>query len=113
VRDHCHFTGKFKHVLCSPCNLRRQTQKVLPVFMHGSSNYDNHFIVRELGCDSYKVDVIPNSVEKLVTFSKHTQSGITLRFIDTFRFMDRSLSELANNLPKDNFFHTKKFFFKI
>lgn len=110
VRDHCHFTGKFRNVLCNSCNLKRQSQKFLPVFMHGSSNYDNHFIVRELGCDSYKIGVIPNTTEKFVTFSKHTQSGITLRFIDTYRFMDRPLSELANNLPKESFNHTKKFF---
>lgn len=110
VRDHCHFSGNFRNVLCSSCNLKRQAQKFIPVFMHGSSNYDNHFIVSELGCDSYKVGVIPNSKEKYVTFSKHTQSGITLRFIDTFRFMDRPLSELANNLPKDHFFHAKRFF---
>lgn len=110
VRDHCHFTGKFRSVLCTSCNLKRQSQKFLPIFMHNSSNYDNHFIVRELGCDSYKVGVIPNSTEKFVTFSKNTQSGISLRFIDTYRFMDRSLSELANNLPRNQFWHTKKFF---
>jgi len=110
VRDHCHYTGKFRNVLCSSCNLKRQSQKFLPVFMHGSSNYDNHFIVRQLGCDNLKVGVIPNSKEKYVTFSKQTQSGITLRFIDTFRFMDQPLSQLANNLPKDQFYHTKQFF---
>lgn len=110
VRDHCHFSGNFRNILCVTCNLKRQSQKFLPVFMHGSSNYDNHFVVRELGCDSYKVGVIPNSKEKYVTFSKHTQSGITLRFIDTYRFMDQPLSVLANNLPKNQFYHTQKCF---
>lgn len=34
-RDHCHLTGRFRSVLCKHCNLRRQEQKNLPVFIHG------------------------------------------------------------------------------
>ena len=30
-----------------------------------------------------------------------------LIFIDSFQFMNQSLSNLANNLPKDDFYHTK------
>ena len=33
-----------------------------------------------------------------------------LLFIDSFQFMNQSLSNLANNLPKDGFYHTKKEF---
>lgn len=51
VKDHCHLTGKFRSLLCNDCNLTRQNQKYLPVVIHGSSNYDSHFIVRQLGCD--------------------------------------------------------------
>jgi hypothetical protein len=51
VRDHCHFTGKFRSVLCNSCNLQRQSQKFLPVYLHGCSKYDNHFIIKQLGCD--------------------------------------------------------------
>ena len=31
-------------------------------------------------------------------------------FIDSFQFMNQSLSDLANNLPKDGFYHTKNVF---
>ena len=31
-----------------------------------------------------------------------------LIFIDSFQFMNRSLSDLADDLPKDSFYHTKK-----
>lgn len=44
-----------------------------------------------------------------VEFSKHTQSGITLRFIYTLCLMDQSLSELANNLQKEHLFTQKHF----
>ena len=33
-----------------------------------------------------------------------------LIFIDSFQFMNRSLSDLADDLPKDSFYHTKKEF---
>ena len=31
-----------------------------------------------------------------------------LIFIDFFQFMNKSLSDLADDLPKDSFYHTKK-----
>ena len=33
-----------------------------------------------------------------------------LIFIDSFQFMNQSLSNLANNLPKDGFYHTENEF---
>lgn len=110
VRDHCHISGRFRAVLCNECNLKARVPTYLPVFIHGSSNYDSHFIVRQLGCDEEDIHVIPNSSERYITFSKKTVNGIKLRFVDTYRFMSSSLSELANTLSKEKFVHTKKAF---
>ena len=55
--------------------------------IHGSSNYDSHFIVRQLGYDITNVHVIPNTREKYISFAKKTHSGLNIRFIDTYRFM--------------------------
>lgn len=109
-RDHCHLTGRFRSVLCKHCNLRRQNQKNLPIFIHGTANYDSHFIVRQLGFDNRHINVIPNSTEKYITFSKQTSSGVTIRFIDTYKIMNSSLATLVNNLPNDKFIHIKRFF---
>uniref|UniRef100_A0A1B6FKH9 C2H2-type domain-containing protein n=1 Tax=Cuerna arida TaxID=1464854 RepID=A0A1B6FKH9_9HEMI len=54
-KDHCHLTGRFRSVLCYSYNLKRQNQKYLPVVIHGSSNYDSHFIIKHLGCDKKKL----------------------------------------------------------
>ena len=34
VRDHCHFTGKFRGAAHSSCNLKMRTVKKIPVFFH-------------------------------------------------------------------------------
>ena len=48
VRDHCHYTGKYKGAAHSTCNLRYKTQKEIPVVFHNDSTYDYHFIIKEL-----------------------------------------------------------------
>jgi len=102
VRDHCHLSGKFRHTLCNKCNLDLQQPNFVPCFLHNLTNYDAHFIITELGYDSKTISVIPNSEEKFISFSKYGSNTFTVRFIDTFRFMASSLSNLAANLVTPN-----------
>lgn len=67
------------------------------------TNYDAHFIVRELGCDENRISVIPNSEKKSISFSKYINRDFSVRFIDTCRFMASSLATLAANLLTDDF----------
>ena len=48
VRDHYHYTGKFRGAAHSICNLRYKVQREIPVVIHNGSNYDYHFIIKEL-----------------------------------------------------------------
>ena len=48
VRDHCHYTGKFRGAAHSICNLRYKTPKEIPVVFHNSSTYDYHFTIKQL-----------------------------------------------------------------
>ncbi|XP_060869078.1 uncharacterized protein LOC132943926 [Metopolophium dirhodum] len=98
VRDHDHLTGKFRQTLCSKCNLKLQQPKFVPCYLHNLSNYDSNFIITELAYDSKSINVIPNSEEKFISFSKYLSSTFTIRFIDTMRFMPSSLESLAENL---------------
>ena len=41
VRDHCHFTGKFRGAAHSICNLHYIVPQELPVKIHNGSVYDN------------------------------------------------------------------------
>ena len=48
VRDHCHYTGKYRGAAHSICNLRYGTTKRNPVVFHNGSKYDWHLIIKEL-----------------------------------------------------------------
>ena len=48
VRDHCHFTGKFRGAAHSGCNLRYKVPKEISIEFHNGSIYDYHFTIKKL-----------------------------------------------------------------
>ena len=48
VRDHCHYTGKYRGTAHNICNLRYKIPKEIPVVFHNGSIYDYRFIIKEL-----------------------------------------------------------------
>ena len=46
VRDHCHYTGKYRGAAHSTCNLQYKITKSIPVVFHNGSNYDFHLIIK-------------------------------------------------------------------
>ena len=103
VKDHCHYTGKFRGAAHSICNLRYKVPNNIPIIIHNAS-YDTHFIINQLAKEiEGELDCIGENMEKYITFSvpikkKYDSKTITykLRFIDSFRFMPTSLSELVD-----------------
>ena len=51
VRDHCHFTGKYRGAAHSICNLKYKVPKDIPVVFHNGSIYDNHLIIKQISED--------------------------------------------------------------
>ena len=47
VRDHCHYTGKYRGAADSICNLKFNVSNEIPVVFHRVSNYDYYFINKE------------------------------------------------------------------
>ena len=119
VRDHCHYTGRYRGPACNSCNLKYRKPKFIPVFFHNLSGYDSHLFIKKLGSpdEKEKMDCIPNNEEKYISFSKNIKVGqykdketgevkdktFKIRFLDSFKFMGSSLEALVNNLPKDAF----------
>ena len=106
VKDHCHYTGKFRGAAHSKCNLNYKVPKDIPIIIHNAS-YDTHFIINQLA-EEFKgeFDCIGENMEKYITFSVPIKKKCgddkivthKLKFIDSFRFMPTSLSELVDNL---------------
>ena len=69
VRDHCHYTGKYRgaaHV----CNLRYKVPKEIPVVFHNGSTYDYHFIIKKLAKEfDGNFNCLGENTEKYITFS--------------------------------------------
>ena len=40
VRDHCHYTGKYRGATHNICNLRYKVPKEIPIVFHNGSTYD-------------------------------------------------------------------------
>ena len=102
MKDHCHVTGKYRGSAHNACYRSYRLTNKIPVIFHNLRGYDSHLIMQEIGKFNKVINVILNNMEKYMAFMVDD-----LTFIDAFQFMNQSLSNLANNLPKDGFYHTK------
>lgn len=116
VRDHSHFTGCYRGAAHVNCNLNYKETNTVPVVFH-NLNYDSHFIIAKIANYSdTPINVIPINSENYISFTKkisiqkfdektkkYYSKSIFFRFIDSFRFMANSLSELVSYLPQDKF----------
>ena len=48
VKDHCHYTAKYRGAAHNTCNLTYKVPKEIPVVCHNGSTYDYHFVIKEL-----------------------------------------------------------------
>ena len=111
VRNHCHFTGKYRGAAHNTCNLRYKIPKNIPVIFHNRSTYNYHFIIKELACEfDGNFECLGENTEKYITFSvpikKKMDITYKIKFIDSFRLMATSLSKLVDNLT-DNIHNDK------
>ena len=113
VRDHCHYSGKYRGAKHSLCNLQYKIPSYIPVVFHNLAGYDVHMFVKELAKYGSKMGVIVKNTEYYISFSvnievdKYTDKNgeecskeITLRFIDSIKFMSSSLDLLVNILAR-------------
>ena len=69
VRDHCHYTGRYRAAAHSLCNLRYRIPSYIPVMFHNLSGYDAHLFIKELGKDLRNMKVIAKDKEDYISFS--------------------------------------------
>ena len=108
VRDHCHYTGKYRDSAHRDCNINLKLNQEITIVFHNLKNYDSHLIMQELGKFNIKIRVIPNGLEKYMSFTINNK----LSFIDSFQFLKSSLDSLVKNLNKDDFKYLRQEFDK-
>ena len=110
VRDHCHYTGKFRGAAHSNCNLQYKVPKKIAIVFHNGSAYDYDFIIKQLTEDfKYEFECLGENTEKYITFSVPIKNddnskkvSYKLKFVDCYRFMQSKLSHLVDNLTGIN-----------
>ena len=116
VRDHCHYAGKYRNAAHSICNLRFIVPNEIPVVFHNGSNYDYHFIIKELAYEfEQQFECLGVNMEKYKTFSVPIEKGreidkdgnesvvtisYKIKFLHSAKFMTISLSSLVDNLTE-------------
>nr|XP_042902165.1 uncharacterized protein LOC122270103 [Parasteatoda tepidariorum] len=128
VRDHDHLLDPAKCVsnyggtAHNLCNLMYKETSFIPVFIHNLSGYDTHLFIKELGGDQGGIDVIPNTEERYISFSKEVGAKtvdvgdgkkaklpeIKLRFVDSIKFMATCRDSLGKSVKE--FRETSKYF---
>ena len=98
----------------SICNLKYSASKKTPIVFHNGSNYDDHFIIKELAKECKKqFTYVGESTEKYITFTVQIETEVTridkngeeitknisyiFQFIDSVKFMASSISNLEKS----------------
>ena len=124
VRDHCHFTGKYRGAAHNKCNLLCRKPRILPVIFHNLQGYDGHLFIKQLAKIEGDLSCIPSTEEKYISFSKSIKVGeyysnkfrkmfpinFEIRFLDSFKFLQTSLANLVSNLTQEDFHNTNHVF---
>ena len=123
VRDHCHYTGRYRGAAHNICNLKYSKPNNISVFFHNLTGYDSHLFIKKLNTTMGTIDCIPNNEENYISFSKTIISGeyknkngemknkyFKIIFKDSMKFLKSSVEALVNNLPKDGFNNLEKYF---
>ena len=70
VRDHCHYTWKYRGTTHSICNFKYSVPAKTPIVFHNGSNYDYHFIIKELAEEFKKqFTCLGKNTEKCIAFT--------------------------------------------
>ena len=104
VRDHCHYTGRYRGPAHNNCNLRYRVPSYIPVIAHNSAGYDTHLFIKESAKYFDDIGVISKNKEEYITFSvkipvdkcidkngEEKDRFMEVRFVDSFKFMATSL----------------------
>ena len=106
VRDHFHITGNYRGSAHFNYNINLKVNKKIPVIFRNLKGYDSHLIFKELTKFNCRVSVIPNGLEKYMSFTLNNN----IVFIDSMLFLNSSLDKLIKNLGDEDFKYLSEVF---
>ena len=99
LKQEGHIIEKHRDFAHRDCNINIKLNYKTPVVFRTLKHYDSHLIMQELGKFNFKINVIPNALEKYVSFIINNK----LIFIDSIQFLSSSFDNLIENLSEDDF----------
>ena len=114
VRDHCHYTGKYRGAAHNICNLRYKVPKEILLVFHNGSTYDYHFIIKELVKEfEGNFDCLGENTEKYIIFSVPLKKKIENKNLEiTYKRKFIDSSDCKSNLDYVRITRNKKLFLK-
>ena len=82
VIDHCQITGKNRGSAHRDCTIKDKVKHKIPIVFCNLNNHDSRFIMQELGKFDFKINVIPNVLEKNMIFDINNK----LVFVEIIQF---------------------------
>ena len=94
-------TVEYRDAALSICAFKYSVPKRIPIAFDDVSNYDFHFIIKELAEEFDFFACLGENIEKYITLlSSLILSLLHIEFTDSARFIVSSLSNLVNNLSE-------------
>jgi hypothetical protein len=91
VRDHDHITSEYRGAAHENCNINYNYKGFkIPVIFHNLKGYDAHLIMSKIGMFDENITVIPNTLEKYISFSMGK-----FVFLDSLQFVLSGLEALV------------------
>ena len=115
VRDHDHYTGRFRGAAHAECNNNHGKYPTVTVIFHNLKGYDSHFLIPELDDWHGRNKIMSENMEQMksLTLGRFIRPNAEddpdkkkryyIRFIDSFAYLPMSLDKLVNlNLEDGN-----------
>ena len=93
VRDHCHWTGKFRGAAHQHCNIMYRKTYKIPCFFHNFTGYDSHHIFQNISSPEKAPIVVAKSLKKFTAMNIGH-----IRIQDSLQFLNYSMDKLISYL---------------
>ena len=72
VKDHCHYTGRYRGAAHNKCTLDYRKPNFTPVVFHNLNGYDSHLFIKNLGFSEGNIDCTLIMKKNILALVKNT-----------------------------------------